>query len=147
MLKKYSYATDRGFSIIDFEAVDPKLGSWKEIEDLAQRYKLMFDGVINHVSSKSRWFERFQEGTTHYKGFFISCNSYDDLTPQESSLFFRPRTSDILAKFQTGDGERYVWSSVSDDQIDLNYENIEVLIRVIEILLLYVRKGGWYCQA
>jgi len=102
----------------------------------------MFDGVINHVSSKSRWFQRFLEGTPHYKDFFISYNSYDDLTPEERSFIFRPRTSDILTKFHTVYGEKYVWSTFSSDQIDLNYKNPEVLIRVIEILLLYVRKGA-----
>ncbi len=102
----------------------------------------MFDGVINHVSSKSRWFQRFLDGTPHYKDFFISFDSYDELTPEERSAIFRPRTTDILTKFHTIDGERHVWSTFSIDQIDLNYKNPDVLIRVIEILLLYARKGA-----
>jgi len=142
ILPFFPYSSDRGFSVTDFETVDPGLGSWENIEGLETRYKLMFDGVINHVSSKSRWFQRFQEGTPHYKDFFISYNSYDDLTPEERSLIFRPRTSDIFTKFYTVYGEKYVWSTFSKDQIDLNYKNPEVLIRVIEILLLYVRKGA-----
>ena len=142
ILPFFPHSSDRGFSVTDFETVDPSLGTWENIEDLETRYKLMFDGVINHVSSKSRWFQRFLEGTPHYKDFFISYNSYDDLSPEERSFIFRPRTSDILTKFHTVDGEKYVWSTFSSDQIDLNYKNPEVLIRVIEILLLYVRKGA-----
>ncbi len=142
ILPFFPHSSDRGFSVTDFETVDPSLGTWENIEDLETRYKLMFDGVINHVSSKSRWFQRFLEGTPHYKDFFISYNSYDDLTPEERSFIFRPRTSDILTKFHTINGEKYVWSTFSSDQIDLNYKNPEVLIRVIEILLLYVRKGA-----
>jgi len=142
ILPFFPHSSDRGFSVTDFETVDPMLGTWENIENLETRYKLMFDGVINHVSSKSRWFQRFQEGTPHYKDFFISYNSYDDLTPEERILIFRPRTSDVLTKFHTIYGEKYVWSTFSEDQIDLNYKNPEVLIRVIEILLFYVRKGA-----
>ncbi len=142
ILPFFPYSSDRGFAIENFETVDPKLGTWADIEDLETRYKLMFDGVINHVSSKSRWFQRFLDGTPHYKDFFISYGSYDDLTPEERSTIFRPRTTDILTKFHTVDGEKYVWSTFSKDQIDLNFKNPEVLIRVIEILLLYARKGA-----
>ncbi len=142
ILPFFPNSSDRGFSVTDFETVDPRLGTWENIENLGTRYKLMFDGVINHASSKSRWFQRFLEGAPHYKDFFISYNSYDDLTPKERGLIFRPRTSDILTKFYTVYGEKYVWSTFSNDQIDLNYRNPEVLIRVIEILLLYVRKGA-----
>ena len=142
ILPFFPYSSDRGFAIEDFETVDPELGSWKDIEDLASRYKLMFDGVINHVSSKCRWFQRFLDGTPHYKDFFISYDSYDDLTSEERSAIFRPRTTDILTKFHTIDGEKHVWSTFSKDQIDLNYKNPEVLVRVIEILLLYARKGA-----
>ena len=142
ILPFFPHSSDRGFSVIDFEAVDPEIGTWENIEDLETRYKLMFDGVINHVSSKSRWFQRFLEGTPHYKNFFISYNSYDDLTSEERNFIFRPRTSDILTKFHTVYGEKYVWSTFSSDQIDLNYKNPQVLIRVIEIILFYVRKGA-----
>ena len=142
ILPFFPYSSDRGFAIEDFETVNPELGSWKDIEDLASRYKLMFDGVINHVSSKSRWFQRFLDGTPHYKDFFISYDSYDDLTSEERSAIFRPRTTDILTKFHTIDGEKHIWSTFSKDQIDLNYKNPEVLVRVIEILLLYARKGA-----
>ena len=60
ILPFFPYSSDKGFSIIDFETVDPNLGSWQDIEDLESRYQLMFDGVINHVSSKGiALFERF----------------------------------------------------------------------------------------
>lgn len=142
ILPFFPYSSDRGFAIEDFETVDPELGSWEDIGNLETRYKLMFDGVINHVSSKSRWFQRFLDGTPHYKDFFTSYDSYDDLTSEERSAIFRPRTTDILTKFHTIDGEKHVWSTFSKDQIDLNYKNPEVLVRVIEILLLYARKGA-----
>ncbi|MBW2195339.1 MAG: sugar phosphorylase, partial [Deltaproteobacteria bacterium] len=49
ILPFFPYSSDRGFSVVDFETVDPNLGSWEDIEDLEGRYQLMFDGVINHI--------------------------------------------------------------------------------------------------
>jgi len=142
ILPFFPYSSDRGFSIIDFETVDPSLGTWQDIEDLENRYQLMFDGVINHVSSKSRWFQEFLNGAPYYKDFFITYNSPYELTPEEHSIIFRPRTSDILTKFHTVNGRKYVWTTFSNDQIDLNYKNPDVLMRVIEILFIYVRHGA-----
>ncbi|MBW1766421.1 MAG: sugar phosphorylase [Deltaproteobacteria bacterium] len=142
ILPFFPYSTDKGFSIIDFETVDPDLGTWQDIGELENRYQLMFDWVINHVSSKSRWFQEFLNGNPYYKDFFIAFNSPDDLTPEQREMIFRPRTSDILTKFQTINGPRHVWTTFSPDQIDLNYANPNVLMRVIEILLLYVRRGA-----
>lgn len=142
ILPFFPYSSDKGFSILDFEVVDSMLGNWGDIENLGTRYKLMFDAVVNHISSQCRWFRRFLDGTPRYKDFFISYNSQDELTPEERSLIFRPRSTDILSKFETIDGEKHVWTTFSKDQIDLNYQNPEVLMRIVEILLLYVRRGA-----
>ena len=142
ILPFFPYSSDRGFSVIDFKSVDPMLGTWENIEDLEYRYKLMFDGVINHVSSKSYWFQEFLNDCRYFKDFFISYKSYDELTPEERCIILRPRTSDVLTGFNTINGRAYVWSTFSKDQIDLNYRNPDVLMKVIEILLLYVRRGA-----
>ncbi len=142
ILPFFPYSSDKGFSVLDYESVDSMLGTWGDIEDLGTRYKLMFDAVINHVSSRSRWFQKFLDGVSRYQDFFISYDSHEELAPQERSILFRPRSTDILTKFQALDGDKYVWSTFSKDQVDLNYGNPEILMRVIEILLFYVRKGA-----
>ncbi|MCK5094555.1 MAG: sugar phosphorylase, partial [Spirochaetes bacterium] len=142
ILPFFPYSSDRGFSIIDFETVDPNLGTWDDIAELQNHYQLMFDGVINHISSKSRWFQEFLNGNPYYWDFFIHFSSPSDLTQEQRSLIFRPRTSDILTKYKTINGERHVWTTFSADQIDLNYSNPDVLMRVAEILLMYVRRGA-----
>ncbi len=142
ILPFFPYSSDKGFSVLNYESVDSMLGTWGDIEDLGTRYKLMFDAVINHVSSRSRWFQKFLDGVSRYQNFFISYDSHEGLAPHERSILFRPRNTDILTKFQALDGDKYVWSTFSKDQVDLNYSNPEVLMRVIEILLFYVRRGA-----
>jgi len=142
ILPFFPSSSDRGFAVIDFEAVDHHMGSWKDIGELGDRYQLMFDGVINHVSSKSPWFQEFLNGNPQYKDFFITFQTPEALTREQRKMIFRPRTSDILTEFMTAHGPVYVWTTFSEDQIDLNYKNPEVLLRVIKILLSYVQKGA-----
>ncbi len=43
ILPFYPYSSDDGFSVIDYTAVDPRLGDWSHVDRLSQRFKLMFD--------------------------------------------------------------------------------------------------------
>lgn len=142
ILPFFPYSSDRGFSIIDYEEVDPRLGSWDDIETMARHFRLMFDGVFNHASSKSRWFQRFLSGHPDYQGFFVSFNTRDAISDDYLRLILRPRTSDLLTQFHTINGPRFVWTTFSPDQVDLNFRNEQVLLRVVEILLHYVRRGA-----
>ncbi len=142
ILPFFPYSSDRGFAVIDFRAVDPNLGSWQDIEELSRSYKLMFDGVFNHVSSQNRWFQEFLNNNPLYKDFFIEYNSPDDLTPEQRKVIVRPRTSDILSEFKKIDKTAYIWTTFSKDQIDLNYKNPKVLTRVIDMMLYYIRQGA-----
>lgn len=142
LLPFFPYSSDRGFAVVDFQEVDPRLGSWEDIEQLGDRYQLMFDGVFNHISSKSRWFQRFLNCRPGYSSYFVSFESIEAIARQDLDIILRPRTSDLLTPFQTLEGRRWVWTTFGPDQVDLNFRNPEVLLRVIEILLLYVRRGA-----
>jgi sucrose phosphorylase len=142
ILPFFPYSSDKGFAVIDFRAVDPNLGSWQDIENLSKSYKLMFDGVFNHVSSQNRWFHEFLNNNPLYRDFFIAYDSPDDLTPEQRKVIVRPRTSDILSEFRKIDKTAYIWTTFSKDQIDLNYKNPKVLTRVIDMMLYYIRHGA-----
>jgi sucrose phosphorylase len=142
ILPFFPYSSDRGFAVIDFEEVDPRLGSWEDIENLKTDFKLMFDGVFNHVSSKSRWFQEFLNGNPAFQNFFEVFSTKDEISEDHLRLIVRPRTSELLTEFRTLNGRRCVWTTFSRDQVDLNYKNPEVLLKMIEILLTYVRRGA-----
>ncbi len=142
ILPFFPYTSDRGFAVVDYETVDPHLGSWDDILSLKPRYRLMFDAVFNHVSSGHRWFQEFLNGNPYYRDFFITFRSPDELSEEARRLIFRPRTTDVLTGFDTVEGPRYVWTTFSADQIDLNYRNPEVLLRITEVLLNYVKRGA-----
>ncbi len=142
ILPFYPYSSDRGFSVIAFEEVDPQLGTWEDVAELEDDFKLMFDGVFNHISSKSYWFEQFLAGNPEYEEFFTVFSSKTAISEEHLKLILRPRTSSVLSEFQTINGPRWVWTTFSEDQIDLNFKNPKVLLKIIEIMLFYVRHGA-----
>lgn len=142
ILPFFPYTSDRGFSVTDFRAVDPGLGSWQDIAELGKTCRLMFDGVFNHASSRSQAFREMLAGNPAYRDFAVTFDSRDALTPEQRRMLRRPRTTDILTQVQSIHGPVWAWTTFSPDQIDLNYRNPKVLLNVIETLLLYVRKGA-----
>lgn len=135
ILPFFPYTSDDGFSVVDFRSIDPNLGNWDDVQKLGQQVDLMFDAVINHVSKESDYFQHYLQQTLGYEHFFIDLPVTTDL-----SLVTRPRTSPLLTPFETKTGVKYVWTTFSDDQVDLNYANPEVLIEVIDVLLYYVHQ-------
>lgn len=141
ILPFFPYSSDDGFAVIDYLEVNPALGTWQDIQAIAQNFDLMFDLVINHVSSQSDWFKQFQQGVKPGCDYFIEVDPTTDL-----SGVVRPRSSPLLAKVNTVKGEKYVWATFSHDQIDLNFANPEVLIEFVKIILTYVEKGAKYIR-
>lgn len=137
ILPFYPYSSDDGFSVIDYRSVNPELGTWEDVRELARDYKLMFDAVINHISRESDWFKGFVDGDARYKDYFITEADTWDL-----SKVVRPRTSKLLTEVETANGPKKVWTTFSADQIDLNYKNPDVLIEIVELLMFYIRKGA-----
>jgi glycosidase len=137
LLPFYPSTSDDGFSVVDFKAVAPELGSWADVEAIGQDFRLMVDLVCNHVSASSPWFQGFLHDDPKYRDYFITVPPGTDL-----SAVFRPRALPPLTPFPTPGGEKLVWTTFSPDQIDLNYANPEVLLEVVSALLHYVRHGA-----
>ncbi|MBC8163633.1 MAG: sugar phosphorylase [Roseiflexaceae bacterium] len=137
LLPFYPYTSDDGFSVVDYRAVDPALGVWADLAPLRARYKLMYDAVVNHISASSAWFKAYLLGDPAVRDYFIALDPHTDV-----SQVTRPRTHPLLSKFDTADGEKWLWTTFSVDQIDLNVAHPEVLLELIDVLLLYVAEGA-----
>lgn len=137
ILPFFPYSSDDGFSVIDYREVDPELGTWEDIRDLGENFRLMFDAVINHISRESRWFQAFLRGEDPYRDYFITIDPSVDL-----SMVVRPRALPLLTQVETVEGTRHVWTTFSDDQIDLDYSNPQVLLEIVDLLLFYIEEGA-----
>jgi glycosidase len=137
ILPFYPYSSDDGFSVIDYREVNPEYGTWAHINQIADKYDLMLDAVVNHISRECRWFKDFMVNEPPFNDYFIEVDEQTDLTG-----VFRPRELPLLTKVETINGEKYVWTTFSEDQIDLNYANPQVLLEIIDLLLFYVGQGA-----
>ncbi len=140
ILPFFPWTSDDGFSVVDYRQIDPNLGSWDDVSSM-QNFRLMFDGVINHISSQSDWFQEFLQDDPHYKNYFITIEGEPNL-----SQVIRPRALPLLTSFNTPSGEKKVWTTFSADQIDLNFKNPEVLLEILDILLLYIERGATFIR-
>jgi sucrose phosphorylase len=137
ILPFYPYTSDDGFSVVDYYQVNTSFGNWEHIQSIGQDFGLMFDCVANHVSAQNEWFLKFLQGDEAHQDYFISFDQ-----PVDLSQVFRPRTHPLLTPFDTHQGRRWVWTTFSEDQIDLNFGNPQVFIEIIKVLLFYVANGA-----
>ncbi|MEQ8238476.1 MAG: sugar phosphorylase [Cyclobacteriaceae bacterium] len=138
LLPFYPYSSDDGFSVVDYYEVNPKLGSWDDIESFSSDFELMFDAVINHISQESDWLKRFLENDPLFKDYFTEADQAKDY-----SQVTRPRTLPLIHEFIDTNGElRHLWTTFSKDQVDINYANPKVLIHILDLLLFYIQKGA-----
>jgi len=136
ILPFFPYSSDDGFSVIDYREVHPGHGSWEDVTAIAEKFQLMFDLVLNHVSRRSDWMRQYINGILPGRRYFLEMDPKTDL-----SAVTRPRSSPLLARINTRDGERHVWATFSDDQVDLNFANPDVLFEFLDILFLYIARG------
>ncbi|HSR68430.1 MAG TPA: sugar phosphorylase [Acidobacteriota bacterium] len=137
ILPFFPSSSDDGFSVIDYRSVASDLGDWDDIARIRSRLHLMFDLVLNHCSRRSPWFEQYLEGRLPGLDYFIEADPGADW-----SQVVRPRSSPLLTPFQTSRGLRRLWTTFSEDQVDLNFAQPAVLLEMLSVLLAYIERGA-----
>ncbi len=119
---------DAGFDPVDHTEVDPRVGSWESISRLASRYDLMADVIVNHVSAQSDpfldWLARGDESPS--AAMFLTPQHVFGGPPQpaEIAAIYRPRPTSPFTEVQFADDtRRMVWTTFTDQQIDIDVEH------------------------
>ncbi|SEF59107.1 alpha-amylase family glycosyl hydrolase [Vibrio hangzhouensis] len=141
ILPCYPYTSDDGFSVVDYWKINPDLGDWQDVLSLSKDYDLMFDGVINHISKSSDWFQGYLRGEEQYQHFFTEADPSRDY-----SSVTRPRALPLLTTFETAHGTKHIWTTFSEDQIDLNFRCPEVFRKIAELLMFYAQQGASFIR-
>lgn len=128
----FEWTSDDGFSVSNYYEVDSRNGSWYDFKNIDSKYNFMFDFVINHTSKSCLWFKNFLDNKEKWKDFYIDKNKDFDY-----SKIIRPRTTPLFHKYK----DKEVWTTFSEDQVDLNYKSIDVLCEIIKLLCFYVTMG------
>ena len=139
---------DRGFAPLQYDKIDEKFGTWEDVNTLAQKYPLMFDYMINHISAQSPYYQNFLrlKEASPYAGLFIRYKDFwpggDPTQAQVDKIYKRkPRAPYAEASFEDGSQEK-IWCTFSEEQIDLNIESNEGLRFLEDNLRGLARRGA-----
>ncbi|NNJ61297.1 MAG: sucrose phosphorylase [Dactylosporangium sp.] len=115
---------DAGFDPTDHTTVDPRLGSWTDIQRLAKTHDVVADFIVNHVSRESREFSDLARhgAESAYAGMFLTFDAVypEGATEQDLLSVYRPRPGLPFVPVRWGGQRRLAWSTFTPAQIDVD---------------------------
>lgn len=137
---------DGGYSVADYRAVNPALGSMADLEDTitAARDRGMsvcIDLVLNHTAREHDWAARARAGEARYRDYYLTFP--DDSLPKAYDQTAHEVFPEHAPGNFTHDPEmgRWVWTSFNDHQWDLNWANPWVFLEMAEVMLFLANRG------
>ena len=152
ILPPFPSSGDRGFAPLTYAEIDPRFGSWVDIDHLAQRHDVLLDLMINHVSRRSAEFEDFvQNGRrSQFSDLFITVDKVwpngDPPAEDVARIFLRKPDSPFstVTIAATGEEER-VWTSFGtkdwSEQIDLDVTSPLTRTMITDLLRSFTAHG------
>ncbi|MCX7658570.1 MAG: sucrose phosphorylase, partial [Oscillospiraceae bacterium] len=148
ILPFFPSSADRGFSPTRYDMVDPAFGDFEDVKRLGEKYYLMFDFMINHISKQSEFFKDFQKNKDNspYKDFFIRYKDFwenGEPTDEEVDVIYKrkPRAPYIEINFEDGTSEK-LWCTFSEEQVDLNVKSETVRNFIRDALVSMCANGA-----
>ncbi|MEN8905829.1 MAG: sucrose phosphorylase [Clostridiales bacterium] len=147
ILPFYPSNSDRGFSPTTYDSVDEKFGTWEDIKSLSEKFPLLFDYMINHVSSDSKYFKDFKEKKekSDYYDMFIK---YDDFWPEGilnendfDKIYKRKPFPYIDVKYKDGTSDK-LWNTFTNNQIDIDFKKQITKDFIKDSLIKLAKKGA-----
>jgi sucrose phosphorylase len=152
ILPPFPSSGDRGFAPLTYAEIDPRFGSWADIDRLAKRHDVLLDLMINHLSRQSAEFEDFlQNGRrSRYADLFITVDkvwpSGDPPAEDVARIFLRKPDSPFSTVTIAATGERErVWTSFGtkdwSEQIDLDVTSQKTRTLITDWLRSFAAHG------
>ena len=137
---------DAGFDPIDHAEVDQRLGSWEDIQAIAQEAEVMADVIVNHISSRSPQFLDFSAkgARSAYNGMFLTFDGVfpDGASQSDLLAIYRPRPRLPLTPMTLADGSRQIlWTTFTPEQIDINVMHPQGIQYLENILRIFAANG------
>jgi sucrose phosphorylase len=131
ILPPFPSSGDRGFAPLTYREIDPRFGSWADVEHIAQRHDVVLDLMVNHISRRSVEFEDFLRlgRRSRYADLFITVDKVwpngDPPEDEVARIFLRKPDSPFSTVTIEGSAEtERVWTSFGtrewSEQIDLD---------------------------
>ncbi|MCK6577994.1 MAG: alpha-amylase family protein [Anaerolineae bacterium] len=139
--------SDGGYAVSSFREVDPRIGTMKELEDLAGEFRahgisIVVDFVFNHTSDEHEWAKRALQGDKRYQAYY---RMFDDRSMPDA---YEPQLREIFPDQSPGsfsfrpEINKWVWTTFNSFQWDLNYANPEVFRAMLAEMLFLANRGA-----
>lgn len=131
ILPPFPSSGDRGFAPLTYNQIEPRFGDWQDLRDLGERYDLLIDLMVNHISRQSPYFQDFlKKGRrSKYADLFITLDKiWPDGAPPAgdvAKIFLRkPDNPFTTVKIEESQVEETIWTTFGgkewSEQIDLD---------------------------
>jgi len=141
---------DGGYAVMDYRAVDSRLGTMHDLEEVATALRsrdmsLCIDVVLNHTAREHRWAQGWLTGDPAYADFYIAFP--DRTIPDAFDATIPPVFPDRAPGSFTwvdaalGGTGGWVWTTFWPYQWDLNYANPDVLLAMLGEILWLANRG------
>jgi amylosucrase len=145
-LKPRPAPNDGGYSVMDYRAVNPALGTLDDLADVAAALRergitLCIDLVLNHTAKEHEWAEKAKAGDGKYQNYYLMFDREEDTLAYEQTLVeIFPNDAPGNFTFYPEIG-KYVWTTFNEHQWDLNWANPEVFLEIVDIMLALANCG------
>lgn len=146
-LKPRPAPNDGGYSVMDYRAIDPRLGTMKDFEEVTRELRhhgmsVCVDLVLNHTAKEHEWAQKARAGDAKYQAYYRMFESKAETEAYERTLIeIFPNDAPGNFTFYPDLG-KYVWTTFNEHQWDLNWENPDVFLDVLDIMLNLANKGA-----
>ncbi|HAX71991.1 MAG TPA: alpha-amylase [Firmicutes bacterium] len=146
LLKPREGENDGGYAVSDYNQIDPNLGDMQDFIEMVAAYKasgiqVCIDYVINHTAKEHEWAQKALRGDEYFQNLYIMYdtdeipNLYNETVPEvlpdkcPGNFTYYPEIN------------KYVFTSFSEFQWDLNFKNPIVFEKMAAILLDLANTG------
>jgi amylosucrase len=138
---------DGGYAVSDFRAVDSRVGTLEDLDQLVLEFRrrgvlVALDVVLNHTSNEHQWARKARQGEARYQDYYYTFEDrkIPDMFEETMPEIF-PETSPGNFTWDEEMG-RWVMTVFNDFQWDLNYSNPAVFTEMLDIILYWANHGA-----
>lgn len=145
-LKPRPAPNDGGYSVMDYRAIDPRLGTMADFEEVASAMRkrgmsICVDLVLNHTAKEHAWAEKARKGDARYQSYYWMFDSDAEPKAYEKTLV-EIFPADAPGNFtHYPDFGKWVWTTFNEHQWDLNWSNPEVFLEIVDVMLNLANRG------
>jgi sucrose phosphorylase len=131
VLPPFPSSGDRGFAPRTYEHIDPRFGTWADLERIAADHDLLLDVMINHISRESPQFRDFQRlgRNSPFADTFLTLDKvWPGGTPSDNDVhrlvLRKPGGPFSTVTIETTGGSERIWTTFGtadwSEQVDLD---------------------------